>query len=63
MLIRKVNIRLKEEVPFINESDWEIGEQYTDDELDQIIKKTKRITKPVFDLIGKKLIPAFEYKK
>ena len=54
---------LKEEVPLISESDWEIGEQYTDDELEQIIKKTKRITSPVFDLIGKKFIPAFEYKK
>ena len=54
---------LKEEVPLVNESDWKIGEQYTDDELKQIIKKTKRITSPVFDLIGKKFIPAFEYKK
>ena len=53
---------LKEEVPLVNESDWEIGEQYTDYELEQIIKKTKRITSPVFDLIGKKFIPTFVSK-
>ena len=41
----------------MNEDNWDIGQKYADSELNKILDKTKRITSPVFDLIGRKISP------
>ena len=48
---------IKIEAPLVNEDNWDIGQKYADSELNKILDKTKRITSPVFDLIGRKISP------
>lgn len=48
---------IKIDSPLVNEKGWDIGQKYTDSELNKILDKTKRITSPVFDLIGRKISP------